>query len=664
MRTVFVFFNLCAYWLLRCSFQLCFAWDTLNAGQKIIGSETNLVSAGKIFELGFFPSSTTGGSHRYLGIWYYHMQEGLEQPQKQTVVWVANRDNPVAVGSIGVFQIAEDGNLVVVDTSLNGKTYWSSNSSSDSKVKVSSNSSPKNRTVKLMDSGNLVLLDDDEDKEVKVWESFENPTDTFLPGMKMDGNMKLTSWRSGDDPRSGNFSFKMEQNEVNRFIISNRDQIYWESEEYGTTTKKFEINNGEVDDISLEVFKLLTNFSFSIPSNTRLFLDSTGVIEWVDNSLEGDSSVRWNQPKTNCLRYNFCGNFTSCNDNDYDYRPCKCLPGFYNDLFLDSSLPYKADCTRRKSAPCTRNDYAFLNLTMIKTGRPDIKSAAQYVENCTSMCLGMCPKCQAYSFAPFPIHYQRINPSNCWIWTHNLTTLKEDYTIWEHDRRLYVLVDKSDIGIFMHIMTKLETYFKIISLQLKTILSLFLLNLCFCISISTNTCERLILFTFTAPTPRTCETCGTNPVPYPLSTGPDCGDPTYFNFTCNTSTGQLSFTTNADNVNYRVIRVEPDLRKFTIYQEVKDNSFNRFCGEGSKGTGNLNVSSPYGLSSDKLCSKQVEVSWEPPSKEPICHNSADCHGWKQSSTCSKGNRCLCNANHHWSGQFLSCIQSKYHNNVV
>ncbi|XP_058729578.1 G-type lectin S-receptor-like serine/threonine-protein kinase At4g03230 isoform X2 [Vicia villosa] len=611
MTTVFRFFNMYAFWFLICSSPTCFAGDTLKAGQKIIGDDTNLVSAGKIFELGFFTPSITGGSQNYLGIWY-RMQEGLEQPQKQIVVWVANRDNPVAVGSTGVFKIAGDGNLVVEDTSGNNKTYWSSNSSSKSKVKVFSNSSPKNMILKLMDSGNLVLYDD-EDKEVKLWESFENPSDTFLPGMKMDRNLKLTSWKGDDDPGSGNFSFKMEGIGGIRFIILNRDQIYWESEFY--ETRNYKVNNDKLDDISSEVYSLLTNFSLLRwqYGNTRLFLDSTGMIQLADvNLLEVEPSGRWKQPKTNCLRYNYCGNFASCNDNDGD-SPCKCLPGFDNDNLGDGDYPLldEASCTRRKSAPCTGNDTAFLNLTMIKTGRPDIKKMVEYEENCTSMCVGMCPQCQAYSYAPLPTEHQRTanNPSNCWIWTHNLTTLKENYTNWEDDRRLYVLVDKSDI----------------------------------------------------APTPRTCEPCGTNIVPYPLSTGSKCGDPRYFNFRCNTSMGQLSFSNNTNNtnntnsnINYRVIRVNPSSRTFTIYQEVKDSLINRYC-EGSKSVGNLKVSSPFGLSSDQLCSKQVEVSWEAPSKEPICDNSADCLGWKH-STCSEG-KCLCNANYHWSGEFLTCTNN-------
>ncbi|WJX49850.1 hypothetical protein P8452_36235 [Trifolium repens] len=560
---------------------MCLAGDTLKVGQKIIDNEneTNLVSAGKIFELGFF----SAGEQRYLGIWY-HIPEGSEQSQKQTVVWVANRDHPVAVDSTGVFQIAEDGNLVVVDTSSNNITYWSSNST----VKDSSNSSSQNRTLKLMDSGNLVLLDD---RNLKLWQSFENPSDTFLLGMKMDTNLKLTSWKSADDPGSGNFTFKMEDN---RFIILNRSEIYWESEEYGMLNLRAKFD--PLDDISSEVYNLLVNLKTqtSVLNNTRLFLDSTGVIQWVNNLLEGDSSVTWKQPRSKCLRYNVCGNFSSCNDDDYD--SCKCLPGFYNG---DSSLQDKLRCARIKSPSCTGNDTVFLNLTMIKTGRPDKKFNVETEENCTSICLGRCPQCQAYSYAPPSTDRQRSDiASNCWIWTHDLTTLKEDYTYPRDDgRRLFVLVDKSDIEA----------------------------------------------------TPRTCEPCGTNTVPYPLSTGSNCGDLKYFNFRCNTSTGQLNFTTN-NKVSYKVIRVKPISRAFTIHNE--DNSFIQNCGDGSNRTGNLKVSSPYHI--DNSCSDQVEVSWEPPSEEPVCDNSDDCHGWRN-STCSKG-RCLCNANYHWSGEFLNCIK--------
>ena len=60
--------------------------------------------------------------------------------------------------------------------------------------------------AKLLDSGNLVLMDgSDGNTDSYIWQSFENPADTLLPGMKLGWDVKtglhlfLTSWKSGDD---------------------------------------------------------------------------------------------------------------------------------------------------------------------------------------------------------------------------------------------------------------------------------------------------------------------------------------------------------------------------------------------------------------------------------------------------------------------------------
>ncbi|KAF2309173.1 hypothetical protein GH714_001025 [Hevea brasiliensis] len=70
--------------------------------------------------------------------------------------------------------------------------------------------------VQLLDSGNLVLIEE-RSKQV-VWQSFDYPTDTHLPGMKVGLNRKtgfrsfLTSWRSTDDPGIGDYSIELNPN--------------------------------------------------------------------------------------------------------------------------------------------------------------------------------------------------------------------------------------------------------------------------------------------------------------------------------------------------------------------------------------------------------------------------------------------------------------------
>ena len=128
-------------------------------------------------------------TNRYLGIWYNNISAF-------TVVWVANRQKPLNESS-GVLTISEEGNLVV----LNGQKeiLWSSNV----------NNSVANSSAQLLDLGNLFLKENT--TGTILWESFNNPSHTLLPEMKLSTNertgekVKLTSWKSPYDPSIGSF---------------------------------------------------------------------------------------------------------------------------------------------------------------------------------------------------------------------------------------------------------------------------------------------------------------------------------------------------------------------------------------------------------------------------------------------------------------------------
>jgi hypothetical protein len=216
LTTIFCFFLLCFPFL--CSARDNITWNSSITDQY---PKETLVSAGGRFELGFF-STPNDGSRRYVGIWYY-------KSNPRTVVWVANRQNPLRDSS-GVFAInATDGNAMVLDR--NNKSYWSTSSST---VRAR-NSSYTNRMLKLLDSGNLVLMEEDRINNItEIWRSFENPTDTFLPGMKMDTNRALTSWKSIDDPSPGHFTFQQDQDGQNQYTIRKEGSIpFWRSKVSG-----------------------------------------------------------------------------------------------------------------------------------------------------------------------------------------------------------------------------------------------------------------------------------------------------------------------------------------------------------------------------------------------------------------------------------------------
>ncbi|XP_038985515.1 G-type lectin S-receptor-like serine/threonine-protein kinase At2g19130 [Phoenix dactylifera] len=173
-----------------------------------------MVSRGGNFELGFF---TPGNPHKYyLGIWY-------KKVSKQTVVWVANRERPVFNTSSLELKLSEDGNLILVTHSEN--IIWSSNS-----MFTASNLG----IAVLHDDGNLVIKDDSTSHV--SWQSFDHPTNTWLPGAKLGydkfskENRFLTSWRNSEDPSPGLFSAEVNRNGIfHFFLVINRNRPYWPS---------------------------------------------------------------------------------------------------------------------------------------------------------------------------------------------------------------------------------------------------------------------------------------------------------------------------------------------------------------------------------------------------------------------------------------------------
>ncbi|KAK4850309.1 hypothetical protein QYF36_005517 [Acer negundo] len=186
--------------IIRCfifylSIELSLATLTINP-RRFIGDGETFVSLSERFELGFF--SPGNSKSRYLGIWH------KECPG--TVVWVANRNNPI-LDRRGVLCIGNYGNFILLNRTKD--IIWSSDKSSR---KI------KNPVVHFLETGNLVLGESSFLISCKsyLWQSFDYPSDTLLPGMKLGRDLKtnperyLMSWKSADDPSSGDFIFKLD----------------------------------------------------------------------------------------------------------------------------------------------------------------------------------------------------------------------------------------------------------------------------------------------------------------------------------------------------------------------------------------------------------------------------------------------------------------------
>ena len=412
----------------------CSARDAITINNFLVdGGGDTLISAGENFELGFFTPDGSSSGRRYVGIWYHKLNP-------KTVVWVANRDNPVP-DSGGAFGIAEDGNLRVLDRS--GRPYWGTSLGRSSSL---------HRAVKLMDNGNLVVSDEDqENHKVKktLWESFANPTDTFLPGMKMDQSLALTSWTSYDDPAPGNYSFEQDQG-ANQYIIWKRSLRYWKSSVTGKV-----VGTGEM---SSAISYFLSNFTqrispnntipfltSSLYSNTRLVMTYWGQLRYLKMDSQKIWSLVWVEPRDRCSVFNACGNFGSCNSK-YDSM-CKCLPGFKpNSAESWNAGDYSGGCSRKTNV-CSEDAKSdtFLSLKMMKVGNPDAQFKAKDEQECRSECLNNC-QCYAYSYEESETRREGNSGGDavCWIWSEDLNNLEEDY---DNGFDLNVRVAFSDIGI-------------------------------------------------------------------------------------------------------------------------------------------------------------------------------------------------------------------------
>ncbi|PRQ50878.1 putative protein kinase RLK-Pelle-DLSV family [Rosa chinensis] len=191
--------------------------DTLAQGQELKDG-MQLFSASGIFRLGFFKPGNASNS--YLGIWYNRDDE--------KAVWVANRNNPILDNS-GVLRIDQYGNLKITQKMVDDIVLYS--------VKEAINAS-----AILLDSGNFVLSELNADGSIKqeLWQSFDYPTDTLLPKMKLGFNRKtglnwtLKSWRTGNLPSIGSFTLGLDPSGVKQMVISWRGNLYWTSGSWHT----------------------------------------------------------------------------------------------------------------------------------------------------------------------------------------------------------------------------------------------------------------------------------------------------------------------------------------------------------------------------------------------------------------------------------------------
>nr|POE57298.1 g-type lectin s-receptor-like serine/threonine-protein kinase [Quercus suber] len=352
-----------------------------------------------------------------------------------TVVWVANRDTPLN-NTTGVFNLVDHGILVLKDEANNA--IWSSNSSR----------ATSNPVAQLLDTGNFVVRDGNSDAENIIWQSFDHPADTFLPGMKYGFNLVtglslvLKSWKSPDDPSEGDYTNQLDPNGLPQFILREGPTVIFRAGPWNglhfsgmpnlrpNPIYKYEYVSNPVE--TYYTYKLINDSVVS-----RMFLTPDGKLQrliWIDRTQSW--SLYITAQMDGCDRYALCGAYGSCNINNSP--ACECLTGFVPKFPKDwNETDWSHGCVLKTPLNCGAGE-GFLKYSGIKL--PDTRQSwynrTMDLDECRDMCLKNCT-CTAYSSLDIT-----EGGSGCILWFGELIDIR---VYAEYGQDIYIRMAASEL---------------------------------------------------------------------------------------------------------------------------------------------------------------------------------------------------------------------------
>ena len=398
--------------------------DTIQPQGALKDGET-LFSFSKRYVLGFF--SPVGSSSRYLGIWF--------AVSNNTIVWVANRNKPLNDYS-GILRIDRTGDLVL--SGQNDPVVWSA-----------SQNRSLDTIAQLLDSGNLVIRKG----ENILWQSFDYPTDTMLPKMKIGRDFKnnrdryLSSWKNDTDPSMGEYTYKLDSRDTGQpYVRKNDEQIIYRS---GPWNGREFSGNQRMRSYSDLTFTVVHNaeeayYQYDVIQDStlaRLVLEASGYLTRFQWDVEANEwNRRWSAPDDNvCDTYARCGPNAVCNSGSS--VQCTCLEGFQprNPEQWEKQI-WRGGCLRRTNLSCGEGD-EFLRRFNMKL--PDMMKAVVERSMRFEECRGACSRdCSCVAFAPANI---REGYSGCVFWAEDLKDLRN---FSNGGQELYLRIARADFGKF------------------------------------------------------------------------------------------------------------------------------------------------------------------------------------------------------------------------
>ncbi|GMJ05174.1 hypothetical protein like AT4G27290 [Hibiscus trionum] len=415
--------------------------DTISPSESLTDGMT-LVSNGGSFALGFF--SPGSSKSRYLGIWY-------QNDPMQTVVWVANRMNPIN-DSTGVLKIESSGRVVL--QVQNRTTVWSTETTASVPV------------LQLLDSGNLVLRYGNSNNPVNyLWQSFDYPSDTMLPGMKIGVDLitgfdrRLSAWKNWDDPSPANLTYGVAlEGSPEMVLMSGSDKYYLSGLWIGNGFSGIrDARSNPIFDYDFvwnenEVYYIIFLKNNSVMSRVVLNQTNSAIISYVWNPESQTWLIYSMRPSDYCDRYGICGPNGKCDYNNL--QVCQCLTGFRPKWPERWNLSdYSGGCIHSKPLNCQRGD-EFITIRRVKS--PAISNPWDHktmnLEECKAECSRNC-SCMAYTNLDLT-----RGGSGCTMWFGDLVDIKQLQSDSD-GMDLYIRVSASEIELKKKAKVKLAIIF-------------------------------------------------------------------------------------------------------------------------------------------------------------------------------------------------------------
>ncbi|PIA33926.1 hypothetical protein AQUCO_03900049v1 [Aquilegia coerulea] len=318
---------------------------------------------------GFYQNGVSGGFYFVVFVVQLITPKKTIEDRPSQVLWTANKNKPV--GYNATLEFTSMGDLVLKD--VDGSLVWSTNTSGQSVV-----------GMRVDGTGNLILHSANGST---IWQSFDHPTDTWLPGQKLAVEQRLVKSAANLYRSPGYFYVELRNDGFHGYIVSSSSQLYASCEFVLLHTIQIE-NHGDTND-PIFVYTMLgrvQNFNY-------IRLDSDGHLRHYN--FENGTEVLLNDifasVLDDCDYPNVCGDYGICTNGE-----CSCPQATNRDIsyFTPLAKP-NLGCVPTTPLSCANKQLQnFIHLQNVNYFNFTITFTDMDTESCKQACLETC-SCEA-----------------------------------------------------------------------------------------------------------------------------------------------------------------------------------------------------------------------------------------------------------------------------